>query len=701
MFSGRKGGRKPTAWLGYGLVGLGSIAVLIFAMYQFKQIRHGVEEMAEIPGYFSFHRYEQLKSPDSQSSAINYAWTRPVSTKADAPPVSQLRLFKVPREFPEILIIEMSLARPSGATPARVELNLLDDESRFISTLAVYTFDPNQPGFNRYSLTLPPTFQGDEGANLEIRSNSFTVPGDGRELGVRVRGYELEMQAGRWGRYIWPQPFILACLILFLSILIWGWRVQLSGFELGFTLWPLAFVAGTMSYFLRPYSWLCLACAIVVGASSWLWQRDYLPIIGQLKRPIEFMAILFALSATILFFLFSQSYPDDVNYHHLWAKEVHSNGPFNIYNNSPSLNYLPLAPYFFWLYSWIAYPLGLEGNTPFLKAVVSLALILMVYIVWRFARRKGQNFDPQKRGAVLVMFSFNIALLYNPVIWGQVDVGPTVLLVLAFCLLYAGYLFPGVLAGCAALIFKPQALFALPLIGLIILKLEGFRRTFLFGIAGLGLAFGAAAAAFGFDWNSFVNQFWLQGQLAGQNLDFSGVRAYNFPFILNYTVNQQPEVVWVGLGIIAAVYLLLAGLTWFKAAHERDTSLAIAIAIMVCFIFAIKMHERYPFYALPFLGIATLYDRRASKPWLLLSLISVIQLIISRIPTRRFLQVPDTFYLWNELVQANWSWLTYALSWATIGVFSYMLGFYLWRFFIPSKALPKTEDRPAELVEAN
>ncbi len=692
-------GRPKSDWLAYIGLGLLAVGLLLFTMYQFKKFGHGVEEMNDLPGYYSFHRFEQVPASAGQT-AFYYSWTRPASTAPGAPPISALRLTKIPRNVPLYLTLEMSLARPAGVAPARVEVNLLDDDGNFLSQLAVYDFDPNQPGFNKYIVVLPSTTEDDEGANIQIKSNSFTIKGDARELGVRLRGFEIETKASRYGRYIWPQPFIPATFVLFFGILIWAWRVRLGWFELAFTLLPLSLVGGTMSAYLRPYSWLALLCAVVVVGSSWLWQRESLPLIGRLKRRAEIGPILLATAAIIGFFLYSLSYPDDVNYHHLWSRDVHNYGPFNIYNNSPSLNYLPMAPYFFWVYSWIAYPLGLQGNTPFLKAIVSLALLVMVYVVWRFARRKGQSFSSEQLGATLVMFCFNSAILYNPVIWGQIDAGLALLLLLSFTLLYAGRRYSGILAGSGALIFKPQAIFALPLIGLIALRREGFKRSLPAALVGLGSAFIAGAAAFGFSWDSFVNQFWLQGQLAGDNLDFSGVRAYNLPHILNYTTTRSQVVVLVGFAIIVAVYGLLAALTWFKGAHERDTSLAIALAIMVCFIFAIKMHERYPFYALPFMGLATLYDRRASKPWLLLSLISLGQLIISRIPTRRFLQVPDNFYLWNKLVQDSWDWLPYALSWATIAVFVYMLGFYLWRFVVKEKAPAASLGDDSQLVGA-
>jgi hypothetical protein len=74
-------------------------------------------------------------------------------------------------------------------------------------------------------------------------------------------------------------------------------------------------------------------------------------------------------------------------------------------------------------------------------------------------------------------------------------------------------------------------------------------------------------------------------------------------------------------------------------------------------------------------------------------------LIISRIPTRRFLQVPDNFYLWNKLVQKTWDWLPYALSWATIAVFVYMLGFYLWRFVAKEKGAGTSSGREKVLLE--
>jgi hypothetical protein len=197
-----------------------------------------------------------------------------------------------------------------------------------------------------------------------------------------------------------------------------------------------------------------------------------------------------------------------------------------------------------------------------------------------------------------------------------------------------------------------------------------------------------ALPAFGFDWNSFLNNYWSRNELAGDKMDFFLLRAYNFSYLLHFAENHSFMVVVTGFAIIGLVYLSLVGLTWFKGASEAHTSLALGLTVMVSFTFAIKMHERYTYYALPFLALAILYNRRASLVYLLVSFVSLYQVVITPLPTYRSNQIPNTFFLWHSILQLNWQWLPDALSYLTIAVFLGLLVFYLRQVYTTSKQAP-------------
>jgi hypothetical protein len=187
-------------------------------------------------------------------------------------------------------------------------------------------------------------------------------------------------------------------------------------------------------------------------------------------------------------------------------------------------------------------------------------------------------------------------------------------------------------------------------------------------------------------------------------MDFFLLRAYNFSYLLHFAENHQIAIVITGFGIITLVYLLLAGLSWFKGSSEAVTTLALALTVLVSFTFAIKMHERYTYYALPFLALAVLYNRRASRVYLLVSLVSLYQVVITPLPTYRSNQIPNTFYLWHSFLQLNWEWLPDVLSYLTIAVFIYLLIFYIRQIYTGSlkESIPRSPERdeiPAKVLE--
>ena len=228
-----------------------------------------------------------------------------------------------------------------------------------------------------------------------------------------------------------------------------------------------------------------------------------------------------------------------------------------------------------------------------------------------------------------------------------------------------------------ALLLKPQAIFAIPLLGLLLVKKSGFKKAVLGSAVTSLVGLALSLPAFGFDWNSFVNNYWSRNELAGNKMDFFLLRAYNFSYLTDFAESHSIAVVITGFAIIALTNLLLVGISWFKVASEATTALAVALTVLVSFTFAIKMHERYTYYALPFLALAALYNRRSSRVYLLVSVVSLYQVVITPLPTYRSNQIPDTFLLWNSIVQNNWQWLPDALSYLTIVVFIYLLIYYL------------------------
>lgn len=689
-FSQLLSGLRQWKPLPYLLVGLFSLAVLLLSMYRMPSFGRGVEEVKKTAVFFNVYPVEQANLFPFDTGGY-YAWTQPQSDDVlskTTPPTTLLRLPQLQRVNAFYLTLEMSLDRPGDAPPARVELNLLDENDKFISTLKTIVYDPAHSGFNRYQVVIPPD-ETRKGLGIQIKSNAFRLDGQPGERGVRLRSYTIEQKDNPYLQYFWPDPYIPAALVLGLGILVWSALVGLVWWETLLLLAPMAFVVGNMAQYNHYFSGQAFMAAFVVLGSSFWWRRTRFPFTRLAwRRPAELWPLLLALGGVCGFFLYGFTYSSDIWFYNNWTDCLHANGPVNAYNHCPYLDYPPLAPYLFWVYGALAYTFHFVGQSAILKGFFSLGLPVVAFFIWKIARRKGALLTARQRGAVLVLFGFNIALVYNPAVWGQMDIFPCVLLMAAFLAIYSDRPVLAAVLMALALILKPQAIFAIPLLGLLLARKYGFKRA-VFGSAVASLVVvGLALPAFGFNWNSFLNNYWSRNELAGDKLDFFQLRVYNFTYLFHFAENHSWLIVVAGFAVIGLVYLSLAVLTWFKASSEAFTGLALGLTVLVSFTFAIKMHERYTYYALPFLALAILYNRRASLVYLLVSLVSLYQVVITPLPTYRSNQIPNTFYLWHSVLQLNWQWLPDALSYLTIAVFLYLLVFYLRQVYAASNQNP-------------
>jgi hypothetical protein len=201
-----------------------------------------------------------------------------------------------------------------------------------------------------------------------------------------------------------------------------------------------------------------------------------------------------------------------------------------------------------------------------------------------------------------------------------------------------------------------------PLLLVLIWKKAGWKIT-LPGFAFSAFIAGALALpVFGFQLSE-ITKYLTQGELGGQFITY--VRAYNFPSLMNYNFNPSNLVTAVGLGIIMLVYLVLVRLIIVQQLHPFTINLMIVLGIVTFFTFAIKMHERYLYYTLPFFLVASAYsylDQRFSQQvrwlWLAFSLDGLLQLIISRHTEFYALYEPGTtnFKLVNTILENIYTW---------------------------------------------
>lgn len=584
----------------------------------------------------------------------------------------------VPRYVPLELRVRLGLQRPSTAPPARLEVYTRRLEPRSEAVLlTVIESNPTNRDVRDYYLSIPGLEAG-KGLEVEFRSNTFRPTGDQRELGFIFVESNLSLPLTHLLNLFWPHPFWLAGLLLLAVVVSWSLRTNLTFFETLLLTGMVGFVLVSMMPSTYQNSWWLLGVALGLAGLSGL--DAYLQAQGK-------TSLVLLLSANALFISFFLLTPDvhtyDIKFYHDWSASVQSNGVWNIYNNSPTLNYLPLIVYVLWFYNLVAYPFGWQGNDTTWRITASLlflAVVVVAGLIWRTASKAAFNYSSREpfQARRLIVFGFNLAILYNPAIWSQSDILPLLMLMIAFYFIYRRQpLASGLVLGLVA-ISKPQAWFVLPLLGWMFVQRCGWRKAIPGLVLGGIVALTMLVIAFGADWNSF-NAYWSQSQLAGE-YDNGIPTAFNLSFLVldNQRVAIPTWLSILGFGL-AGLTLLWLFYTMRGRNHSlQEYGLAATLSALACFVFLIKMKERYLLYGLPFMGQAALGERKFVMPFMLLSWLQLIHLVTYLYEAGPWGKrgLINNFYLWSALLSQEW--LRRLISIGTLALFGY-LAFLYWQ----------------------
>jgi Gpi18-like mannosyltransferase len=347
---------------------------------------------------------------------------------------------------------------------------------------------------------------------------------------------------------------------------------------------------------------------------------------GRTWSPALWLGLLGAGVLVRLFFALHMSpYIYDFNTFYAWSQGLVQYGIPHFYANTTFVDYPPGYMYVLDLLghfhqsmvlmqgsSWSAFWM----KTPAMLADLGIAAVLLV--VGRARGHQGWLWA--------TLFYLNPAVLLNASIWGQVDSVFTLLLLLALVLLARKrYVAAGVFYGIAILV-KPQALL--------------FGPVFLFAPLGhrpwvaWGKMAAAGVVAWGVGvWPFAVNQPWSWIFTLYRNTlesyKFYSVNAFNLPALFggNWKAIAPGDALYSNL-IIGLTVVAIGLLAW--SARDRFgkgmPAMLGYLIVMVLFLCAFKMHERYLFPALalvPLLGIVL----RDARWGLVYGLITVAQVV--------------------------------------------------------------------------
>lgn len=313
-----------------------------------------------------------------------------------------------------------------------------------------------------------------------------------------------------------------------------------------------------------------------------------------------------------------------------WAMYIHNHGLANVYESDS--DYLPLMHYILAIFAWIqGSDVNINLNIHYLKCVVLIFHFLSGYLF-------GRLIDNTNKGSYYTVlcsmfYLLNIAVLYNTIIWGQVDA------ILTFFLLTYVYFalqkrpVLSLLFYTLALNFKLQAIiFALILVlllGPLFMRRPTARMVFSwFSIPILV----EMVILLPFLINGQVHSVWNVITESVGKYPFVSPSAYNFwELTLTGQLNRMPDSIqWMGLsyknwglimffvfGAIALIPLFNMVFIRYNKSRIENTQfnqvviLTCAIIPILFYFFNTQMHERYTHPALIFF---ILYSVKSKAP---------------------------------------------------------------------------------------
>lgn len=308
-------------------------------------------------------------------------------------------------------------------------------------------------------------------------------------------------------------------------------------------------------------------------------------------------------------------YEPDVQTFKAWAQLAYTEGLPHLYETDVFLDYPPGYMYVLYILAAIQDLFGLDWNGSamliLIKLPAMLADVLTGYLIYRIANKYMSALPALGLAALYV---FNPAVLINSSVWGQVDS--------VFMLAIAGYLLllqRGRLPLAAAvlgvaILLKPQGLLFGPFLLLAVIRAQDWR---IFGkTVGSGIiTVFALLLPFGILGNGVS---WLL-ELYFTTLasyPYASLNAFNFMTLLggNFVQldgNPISYGAWGMMFMLAAfVYCLYL---YCKSMNRKGAAFYLAFLFLAAvFMFMVKMHERYLFYALLPLLMSYIYvrDRR-------------------------------------------------------------------------------------------
>ncbi len=325
---------------------------------------------------------------------------------------------------------------------------------------------------------------------------------------------------------------------------------------------------------------------------------------------------------SIVFF----GHPTDINCFMAWAYNLAQDGGFsNFYTSGMFADYPPGYMYVLWLLGRLGRAFGMTYGTAGYALLIKMpgivADLLAAYFVYRIAKRAGESretHEPRAGRLPLVLAGF---VAFNPLMafisggWGQIDQILTLLLLAVLWLFLEDRLILAGLVYGVAIVTKPQALMAGPLLAVAYfchIKDRGFVKGLIRTVAAVLLAC-AAIFALSLPFRNGQQPLWFLEKILGTatSYPYASIEAFNLMALLGGNW-KGIDTVFLGLtygmwgSIFIAISVVFAAILYIYGRKREKHALTLSCAWLIAALFTLGqyMHERYLFPALLLLLVA-------------------------------------------------------------------------------------------------
>ncbi len=327
---------------------------------------------------------------------------------------------------------------------------------------------------------------------------------------------------------------------------------------------------------------------------------------------------LFLFFVLIVMILPGHSFRYDTECWKQWALSINSDGIGNIYTNN--VNYPPVMIYLLYIYDLIQGPEKIAENINYFKVIPFLFDFLPIALLIFFKKA----YDLQKGYYVFLLF--NVAYLFNSVVWGQVD---SIHSNLALTAIFISFRYPiaALTLFILALNMKFQAIIFFPVLALCLITKIDSVKTLLKAVLMASVI--QALLLIPFFLAGTLDDLWLIICNASVSFQLVSASAYNFwHFVLKTNPGTTSDTeLFFGLPyktIGLLLFFITSGLTLFPLllktinaviskvrpkSFQELVFLTTGIIAVIFFFFNTEMHERYSHPAMIFLFFYSIYRR--------------------------------------------------------------------------------------------